>query len=149
MVKFSNDNNVDIAGLVPVIPSQTFASIHSEFIHARVNSQPYLCGSCMMITKKVFDTIGYFDERLSRCSDVEYSQRALRHGFNIGYHPVYGVTHIGFGNNTKDSKTIEQEAIVSRQIMTDTPIEKFANSAWEPYCDKIRSASTKNTVLRM
>ncbi len=150
MVEFGNKNNVDIVALVPVNPTQTFGSMHSEVIKARSGGKPYLFGACMMITRKAFENLGYFDERLPRRLDIEYTQRALRNKFNIGYHPGYGVTHIGAGKSTEDPKTLSARYTeASRITKEEKVIDKYATSEWEKFSDKINYSANNNKILTM
>ena len=44
-----------------------------------------LHGGTLMYKRKVFETIGGFDESLSTCEEYEFNMRALKAGFKIGY----------------------------------------------------------------
>lgn len=148
MYDFSFENNVDLVALVPVSPNENFGKMHDAVIRVKRGGIPYLFGSCMMITKKAFDTLGYFDERLPRRIDIEYSQRAIRNNLNIGYHPFYGVAHIGAGKSTESRDQIEQKYQHANMIEINEPkIETKADSQWEKVIMSIQKQCAKNKVL--
>lgn len=148
MYDFSFENNADLVALVPVSPNETFGKMYDAVLKVRRGGVPYLFGSCMMITKKAFETLGYFDERLPRRIDIEYSQRAIRNNLNIGYHPFYGVAHIGAGKSTESRDKIEQKYQQANMIEINEPrIETKADSQWEKVIAPIQKQCAKNKVL--
>lgn len=140
----------EIISLVPVTPGDTFNSMHGEVYRARYKGLPYLFGACMLITKKCFDTIGYFDERLPRRIDIEYSQRAIRNNINIAYHDQFWVYHIGARNSTelKEDKDFKyQEAM---RIDDQLPkIESYSESKWEKILPSIHKVSSSNVIVNI
>lgn len=148
MREFAEENNVDISALVPVNPEQSFGSMYHEVIRARWEGSSFLFGACMMVTKKCFDALGYFDERLPRRVDMEYSQRALRHKFNIGYHPYYYVKHIGARRSTERTDIIHAKYNECIRIQKEEGnVEKYAHSEWEIASKRIGSLTTDHRVL--
>ena len=55
----------------------------------------YVVGMCVLIRRKVFDTLGYHDELFLRCVDANYGVRAHLKGFSVGYVKETGVLHRG------------------------------------------------------
>lgn len=127
---FSKKNSVDLASLVPVSPEQTFASMYNAVITRQYRGMSYLFGACMMISQKCFEKIGYFHELLPRRIDIEYSQRALRNGLNIGYHPNYCVSHIGAANSTESHHLLQKKYAEATEIEQSYPIETYATTEW-------------------
>ena len=48
---------------------------------------PHACGCCMAVWREVFEELGGFDPRFLAGQDVEFSWRAQRFGFSIGFAP--------------------------------------------------------------
>lgn len=150
MLDFSEQGNVDLVSLVPVSPNQTFASMLNAIQGRTRNKMPYLFGACMLITRKAFDTLGYFDERLPRRIDIEYSQRAIKNKLNIGYHPFYGVTHIGVGKSTEKQEEIDQKYHEANSIEDTQPaIETRGYSEWEGVFKSLKRYCYGNKVLSL
>ncbi len=150
MREFAEENNVDISALVPVNPEQSFGSMWYEVIRAQWKGLPYIFGACMMITKKCFDTLGYFDERLPRRVDMEYSQRAIRNKFNIGYHPYFHVRHIGAGKSTERTDIIQAKYKECIRIQEEEGnVEKYAHSEWEIASKQIKDLTNDYRVLTL
>lgn len=150
MSEFCENHNVDVMSLVPVSPKETFNNMFSSVVAARRNKMPYLFGACMMIPKKTFDILGYFDERLPRRIDIEYSQRAIRNNMNIGYHPHFGIIHIGAGHSTERRDLIDQKYQIANQVELEMPqIETKASSVWEPHSESINKKLNKFKILNI
>jgi GT2 family glycosyltransferase len=148
MIGFSKDFEVGLLSLVPVSPAQTFSAMAQEIVGRTIGGRPYLFGACMMITKPAFEQLGYFDERLARRIDIEYSQRAIRNGINIGYHPSYCCTHIGADQSTEPSEVREARYAAAIAIsQKELPIKCHADSIWVAAQKKIIAASKKDTIL--
>lgn len=148
LISFSEKNDCDLVSLVPVSPQETFHKMYSAVISLKRNGLPYLFGACMMINQKAFNTIKYFDERLPRRIDIEYSQRALRNGLNIGYHPFYGVTHIGARKSTESPDIIEMKYSRANEIENkEQPIQKEATSIWDSATYTIQKSCLRNNIL--
>jgi hypothetical protein len=66
--------------------------IHIE----RVGHVPYIEGWCVVISRKIWDAIGGWDEqmRVSSYEDVEYSHRARVNGFSLAECPDLPFTHL-------------------------------------------------------
>lgn len=149
MTEFSKNNQVDVVSLLPVSPTQTFVSMFNAAIRKTWTGLPFLCGGCVMISRPCFEKIGYFHEKLPVRLDIEYSQRAIRNGLNIGYHPYYFITHIGANSHTETNtqrKSKNQDAIAVEQ---SSPIETYANSKWEKVVYDIENACIKDTILHL
>ena len=53
-----------------------------------------LPGTCnLLVSRRVFDTIGYFDEEMNGGSDFDFLRRAIRAGFALWYSPRASVVH--------------------------------------------------------
>lgn len=150
MIAFSEDYNAELVSLVPVSPEGSFYQMFVEVSSRRIDGRPYLFGACMLITKNAFKKLGYFDERIRRRIDVEYSQRAIRNGINIGYHPAYWVKHMGTGLSTdsreeRDAKY--SEAMFVAQKQGDIPT--YGDSMWDRIKKKINAAAKTNVVVTL
>jgi len=147
MEECSKAYEADLVALVPVTPNQNFTTMFQECSRKMWKDLPYLFGGCMMISKKCFDNIGYFDERLTRRIDIEYTHRALNQKFNIGYHPSYGVVHIGVHNSTEGTIVQKQRYEKSLQISEKSPLSGFVGSEWNKALSQIVKAASQNKVL--
>lgn len=49
--------------------------------------KPWACGVSIGVWRRVFDELGGFNEDYRLCEDVEFSWRAIEHGFSIGFAP--------------------------------------------------------------
>lgn len=148
MYHFGVDNNIDLVSIVPVSPAQTFSSMLHEVLKVKRHGLPFLFGACMMLSKKCFDKLGYFDERLPRRIDIEYSQRALKNGFNIGYHPFYGAVHIGTGRSTEQRDIIQQKYQMADNIEKDSPpIDTRCGSKWEKIIPELVENCSNNKIM--
>lgn len=86
-------SKLDLVAALPL----NFPLKFSRLLLEEFECKPYLYGACLMITKKCFETIGYFDENLERMVDVDYSKRSLKKGLKIGYANNTYVSHLGSG----------------------------------------------------
>ena len=138
----------DLIALVPVSPKENFAATYKKLHTVTYKDMPYLFGACMLITKKCFDKLGYFDERLPRKIDIEYSQRALRNGINISYHDFYWVSHIGARQSTDDQAARDEKYRQALFIQdSEPPVECYADSEWELILPKIQKLAQENKVV--
>lgn len=101
VLKFRRDNNwiYDFGGRINWLIGRT---THMEFFKerpctlARVSpcEVDYVSGACMMIDRKVFEKIGFFDEQFFMYfEDVDFCLRAVRTGFKVGVCPNIIVEH--------------------------------------------------------
>lgn len=146
---FATEFSVDLAALAPVPPQLSFPAMINQLANRTLDGRSYLLGSCLQISKKVFDTLGFFDERLQRRIDIEYSQRALRSGFNIGYHPDYWVIHMGADAPTEDKGTLDHKHAFSSSIMQQQPLAGKADSQWSQVIRQIKKASMKYKIVNV
>lgn len=58
-----------------------------------IQSEHYAAGANLFIHRRVFEAVGYFDERLLNLGDKEFCQRAHRAGFAIAYCAEAAVQH--------------------------------------------------------
>ncbi len=150
LVTLQTTNNADITALVSIDPGSNFMASFQRAIRQTWSGAAYISGGCMMISKKCFDKLGYFNEILPRGIDLEYSQRAMKNAFNVSYHPYYGVFHAGAKNPTEKNGSIvslkQQQAM---KILADAPIECHASSRWETAIYKIEEACQKNLIMTL
>jgi len=149
LTSFAEDNAVDLTALVPVPPTMAFPSAFNDAINRTLDGRPYLQGACMLISKKAFEMLGYFDERLDKRIDVEYSQRAIKNGINIGYHPSYWSIHIGAREQTEANPVRDQKYAMATSIMQNQPIPIYSNSSWEKVLRQIKKASHKHQIVNV
>lgn len=137
MMNFSKTNNADLVSLLPVTAGVNPNLLFNEVVRKKINGYNYLIGGCMMISKKCFDTIGYFDERLSRKVDVDYSQRAIKGGLNIGYDQSVCVIH-------NDVKPSEEQSIFDLRVTESLTAIKSGQVAG--YCPSIWHENTPRLI---
>lgn len=116
-------------------------------------NMPFIKMGVTLITDKAFNRLGYFDERLPRMIDVDYSQRALRQKMNIGYHNSYWTYDIGSDNPTEGSSVAEHKRQIAMSILdTLGPVENdYASTIWEdPKKERaILKAVKKNKIVNV
>lgn len=149
MSDLSQKDKIDLVALVPISPGQPFSVMYHEVARCTWNGRSYLFGACMMISKKCFDTLGYFDERLPRRIDIEYSQRALRNGFNLGYVENYGAIHLGALGSTEPRHIADKKLSDAIALEREFVHERFVPSIWESRPDRFLQFSHKNQVLNI
>lgn len=147
--EFSEENNVDITGLVPVNPGLPFSSMWKECVYKTWRGKPYLFGACMLISKKCFDKIGYFNEKLPRMIDIEYTQRAIDNMINIGYHDWYHIIHIGAGNTTEPKNIQKKKYSDAHEMISNKPISGKCVSKWDKSSKSIVRRLSKHKILNM
>lgn len=138
MANFSANHAVDVLSLVCVVPGMNFQRTFEDIAR---RSNNFVLGGCMMITKKCIETIGYFDERLSRRIDIDYSRRAMASGLNIGYHDQHYLVHNGHASPAKNPA-----------VHTDEKIEQssgYVNSVWEDAIKRVCLAMSNNTIINL
>lgn len=128
--KFLDDMAISDSSLNAVIPLNKPLKFNSVF-YQEYASLPYLYGACMQIPKKLFKRLGYFNEKMPRMIDIEYSKRALRCGFKLRYLKDYSAQHLGTGrNNTTEQNwdiVVEKARIAKKNFYCKIP----ATSRWE------------------
>lgn len=145
MSEFSEQYNVDVVSLVPVAKGQNFATMHELLVR---KPDPCLVGHCMMITRKAFETLGYFDERLPRQVDIDYTKRAIKSKLNIGYHPFYGIIHLGHDKPTEGTSLYNQRIAAASQILA-TPVSAPVPSAWTEYMPEIEKECSNHKIVSL
>jgi len=66
--------------------------VYNTYVRLTENVRPHAPGSCILALKSVHDAIGGFDERVVFAEDMEYVQRAHKHGYRfkmLRSNPVY------------------------------------------------------------
>jgi len=116
----------------------------------RWRDNPVLVGGCMCITKKSFDRLGYFDERLPCHIDWEYAQRAMGAGINIGYTPEYCVIHLGENNPTCLPSVVQDQDLQAKMIGSQIEFKRdFVHSKWEKVISRIVKSSAKSSIVNL
>jgi GT2 family glycosyltransferase len=67
--------------------------IHDHEKAITVYKPPYVITMNWAARASLFETIGYFDEDLLRCEDVDLAYRAVQHGYRLAYAPDAVVHH--------------------------------------------------------
>lgn len=86
----------------------------------RLNAEPaadglidfsHVGGSCMGITRRCLDAVGFYDENLRYNQDTDFCYRALLAGFRVTSTPRLVVNHLGGGTRRGlDRRGIERSA---------------------------------------
>ncbi len=148
MEYFGSENGIDLIAFVPVPPTIPFQAA-SESAHAQeVYGRPFISGGCMMINRRAFGALGYFDETFPRRIDVEYSQRAIKIGLNLGYHPNYWAVHIGVSMDTDGDGKQNKVSIANSLLQQNLPPGRRP-SKWENVIYKVASASKNNKIVNL
>lgn len=141
---------IGISGLVPVPMGRTMDDFMRTLAYKKWRNEPYLIGSCMLIPKECFDKIGYFQDRLSRFIDREYSQRAMAVGINAGYVQDYCTIDIGGSSHTLSDEKRQSSEWESNNLMDNIGFSKdFCTSKWSSVGDKIRKSALNNQVVTL
>lgn len=144
-----HDQNVSIAGLVPISPVSQLNAALKIASSVKWQNMPYLIGGCMMIPKDTFDKLGYFNEKLLRKIDVEYSQRAMKLGLNVGYCVDFGLIHIGDGLPAdKDQYQKNNSSSTTFLYDNETKPVEFITTIWNECYTKLKKAS-KNVIVNV
>lgn len=146
---FGRENSADLVSLITVSPKKAFIGELNAAVAQQWKGLPYLTGGCMMISKKCFDTLGYFHEKMPRRIDIEYSQRAIKNMLNIGYHPYYYAHHSGAGQSTEPHQVVAMKQQKSLLIEDNEPIQAYGNSVWEDAVGSIEDACLSNRILNL
>lgn len=149
MVDFVKQNKVDMISLVTLNSGEAFFPAYSASLNKKWNGLPYLSSGCTMWTKKCFDLLGYLREDMPRRSQIEYSQRAMRNGLNVSYHPFSYVVHAGQATPASPEVVVSsqnQEAISAEKF---TPVPTFSDSKWADSVFKIEASCLKSVILNL
>lgn len=150
MTEFRERLNADLVALAPVTPGVPFQNTYGKLLQRQENGMPYLVGGCMMISQTVFNTIGYFDEYLPREIDIDYSQRAIEAGYNIGYHDYYWAVHFGNKYPTEGPDMKSQRIQQAKQLIQMRGRHQgFNGCKWLSVIDAIRSEMNTNRVVNL
>ncbi len=136
---------------IPAIPvGRTLVDAMPVLGAMRWRDNPVLVGACMSISKKTFERLGYFDEKLPCHIDWEYAQRAMGAGINVGYTPEYCVIHLGETNPTCSPSLIQEQDLAAKMIGSQIPFKRdFVHSKWEQVLPKIQKAIAKSTIVNL
>lgn len=150
MKEFHKEYKADLVALLPCTPNTPFSAMMGEVAPRTINNRSYLLGSCLMISKVAFDKLGYFDERLHRKIDIEYSQRAIKQGLNIGYHPSYWAIHIGHNQPTEEKNILQaKEELTWKLLKDEEALPVPYKSIWEKAIWKILPSAEKNIIVNL
>lgn len=83
----------------------------TDWDHDAVSDVDWVSGACVLTTRRVLDTVGYFDEAYFwGFEDVDFCQRLHRAGLRVVYYPLTSVIHaIG-----ASARTVPTRAIIAR-----------------------------------
>lgn len=144
---FMSKYDTDILAFAAVLPNGSFDVMMETFVNDRHRGLPFLTGGCWTISKPAFDELGYFDERLSRMIPMDYSQRCVRSGMQIGYHDSYWVMHQYSPVNSAISK---KEQRLSLNILdSDPPNKLHVDTRWTQIIDSINSCARDTQVINL
>ncbi|MHA2279514.1 MAG: glycosyltransferase family 2 protein [Promethearchaeota archaeon] len=144
------DNKLGICALPPVSIGQTLADTMPNLGNKRWREMPVLVGGCMTITKSTFETLGYFDDALPCNIDLEYSQRAMAQGINVGYTPDYCIIHLGESDPTMSAPLKQQSELAAKMLGSQIPVKRnFVHTKWEPVAPKILKAAAQNMIINL
>lgn len=128
----------------------TLADAMPALGNKRWRNAQLLVGGCMCITKKTYERLGYFDERLPCHIDWEYSQRAMGAGINIGYTPEYCVIHLGEGNPTCLPSVVQERDLAAKMIGSQIEFKReFVHSKWEKVISRIRKSAARSSIVNL
>jgi len=88
---YFNNNKIDYLGcnvkLFPLKITLTakYNCIYDFNIETDIYKNHYSPTCCLTVSKKIFKTLGYFDDRLESGGDWEFGQRVFKHGMIQGY----------------------------------------------------------------
>jgi len=150
MQDFGSHSNADLVSLVPISDNTPFGVAYQQVMSARFSGHPFLDGRCMMITKRAFDTCGYFDEKLPRLLEIDYCYRAMVAGLNICYHPQYWIRHIGNEAPTEGITEAQIKVNKAQQRLVQFPATKVQlRSSWQECQVDIRDVAAESKVVRL
>lgn len=146
MEEFGSQNSVGIVALVSVPTNSNFVNTFRIVTRRVHKNRSYLQSACIQISKVALKTLGYLDERLIKDCFREYSQRALRMKVNIGYHPYYGLTHVGFTSPSVFAQVSQKHVHLAEQA-DDNPTETKLETAWFKYRDQILHQCNSHKIV--
>lgn len=86
--KYQKQNNLGICSIASNNYSLPTASIVPALETRKYAGMPFVSNGIICIDRYVAEKNGYYNDKINdNCLDVEYSQRALKNGINIGYFP--------------------------------------------------------------
>jgi GT2 family glycosyltransferase len=149
LVDFHRESGADMVSLVPLSPENSFIDEHKKACTNLFMDAPYLRGGCVMITKAGFDKCGYYNEKIERMGDLDYSRRIMKAGLNIGYHPRYWVQHNGHELYTEGPNLASTRQQMARHYMENTPTVINMGTKWEKKGKAILAAAAKTDIVNI
>lgn len=143
MENFMIQNNTHSVSMVPVPYGHQFLDAYMNVVNTKFMENPCAPGNCMMISKEAFDKVGYFDERLPRSIDYEYTQRMMRKGLNVGIHDSHYVYHMGMRTPT-DGEKVSVNIKTAKDILSSQGTLDYCDSVWPSILVKIKDTIDKN-----
>ncbi len=143
MENFMQKNKTHSVSMVPVPYGHQFLDAYMNVVNTKFMDYPCAPGNCMMISKEAFDKIGYFDERIPRLIDYEYTQRMMRKGLNVGIHDSHYVIHMGM-NTPTDGGNVTNNIRTSKDILSKQGTLYYGDSIWSSIIVKIKDIINKN-----
>ena len=142
--------NTDLTALAPIGPKSVFPAVLDALNKQSFEGRPFLLGAFMMISRRAFETLGYFDERLPRRESIEYSQRAIKSRLFVAYHPEYWAVHIGQNKDTVDVSLTETQESFAIRVMQEQPLSSpKASSVWTKVSRRILDSASKNKIVNL
>ena len=99
---------------VIVLPKNNSANIKKDSIIADFFqtslAQPLYCSCSLCVEKSVFDTIGFYDEKITYGEDIDFNIRANNH-FKLAYSNAVLVTYTMFSENQITNTSLKNKVI--------------------------------------
>lgn len=102
-----------------IIPQQKFLAhyLYPDFDYKREAAVEQIMGAAMIIRRSVFDTLGLFDQGyFIWFEEVDFCQRARKHGLSIKFVPDFSVTHYG-GASFEQAPTVHKQMMFNRSLL--------------------------------
>lgn len=86
--KYQKEHNIGICSIASNDYGLPFGSIVPALQLRKYMGMPFVSNGIISAKHYVFEKNGYYNDKIdSSCLDIEYSQRAVKNGINIGYFP--------------------------------------------------------------
>lgn len=116
-------------------------------------SQPIYCYSSFCVEKIVFDTIGFFDERITFGEDIDFSIRANAH-FKLVFSNENLVSYVMYSENRMTHDTIQDKEITDfdsyeNLALTNPSLKKFLDFNRYVMYKHYKTEGNKEKMLKM
>ncbi len=102
-----------------IMPQQKWLANYliPNFDYQSVTEVDQIMGAAMIIRRSTFDKIGLLDQKyFVWFEEVDFCQRAKKHGLSIKFVPDFSVTHYG-GASFEQAPTVAKQLIFNRSMM--------------------------------